>query len=75
MKIISVSLPEEQAKELKARAKKENVSQSQLVRAALKRDEFRREWAEIRERGRETALKFNITSYDDVERLIGRHAK
>jgi len=72
MKIVSVSLPTEQAKELRQRAKKNKVPQSQIVREALRRYELSQRWAQIREWGKETALKFNITSYDDVDRIAGK---
>lgn len=74
MKIVSISLSEQSVKSLAKLAKQQRVSKSQIVREALDNYEFKKEWAQIREWGRKTALEFNITSYDDVERIAGRHA-
>lgn len=69
--VINMSVPPEMAKRIKKLAKKENRTQSELLRAAFRKYEFDRDWERIRAVGRATAIRMGIKSYDDVERIAG----
>lgn len=69
--ILNISMPADMAKRVKKLAKKENRTQSELLREAFRVYEFKRDWAKIKAWGRETARKMSIRTYDDVERIAG----
>lgn len=69
--IINISMPAAMAKRVAKLAKEENRTISELIREAIRIYEFKRDWSKIRGWGRETALKMNIRTYDDVERIAG----
>lgn len=69
--IINISMPQAMAKRVAKLAKEENRTKSELLREAFRIYEFKRDWAKIKEWGKETARKMNIKTYDDVERIAG----
>lgn len=71
MTIISVSLPDEQAKKLKQRARQLGRPKSQVVQDALKQYEWLVEWREITAVSHRVGSQLGLDSDDDVERLFG----
>lgn len=69
--IINISVPAALAKKIKKVAKEENRTQSELLREAFRRYEFDRDWDKIKAVGRTTALRMDIKSEEDVERIAG----
>ena len=69
--IINVSMPPAMAKRVEKLAKEENRTKSELLREAFRVYEWRRDWAQIRSWGKETAKKMGIKSDEDVERIAG----
>lgn len=69
--IINVSMPSAMAKRVIKLAKEENRTKSELLREAFRSYEFRRDWAEIRVWGEETARRMGIQTDEDVERIAG----
>ncbi len=67
--IINISVPPAMAKRIRQVAKEENRTQSELLREAFRRYEWKRDWVKIRAWGAETAKRFNIKSDEDVERI------
>lgn len=69
--IINISMPLAMAKRIEKVAKEENRTKSELLREAFRTYEFKRDWAKIKTWGRDIALKMDIKSDDDVERIAG----
>jgi len=69
--IINISVPRAIAKQIEAQAKKENKTKSELMREAFRMYQFRQDWEKIRMWGKETAKRFKIKTYDDIERIAG----
>lgn len=69
--IINISVPKVLAKEIKAMAKAERKTKSELLREAFRLYKWRKEWARIRALGEQTAQRMGIESYDDVEQIAG----
>ncbi len=69
--IQSFSFPKAMAEEIKAMAKEENKTKSELLREAIRLYKFRRDWAKIRIWGDEIARRMGIETYDDVEKIAG----
>jgi len=70
-KIINISVPEAIEQQIEQMAKEENKTKSELMREAFRVYQLRKDWAEIRAIGEETARKMGIESYDDIERIAG----
>jgi CopG family transcriptional regulator/antitoxin EndoAI len=72
-KTLTVSLPPQIYQEVERLAKEERKTKSELFRDMIRiyedyLDEKR--WRRLRRLGRETAKRFNITSEEDIERLV-----
>jgi metal-responsive CopG/Arc/MetJ family transcriptional regulator len=69
-KVLSISVPPTLWEEIGKLAEKEKMTRSELLRVAA-RDYIRsRRWAELREKGARTALKFDVRTEADVARII-----
>ncbi len=70
-KILSTPMPANLYNEVERWAKKDAMTKAELVRDAV-RDyiEDKKDWADIRRWGKETARKYNIRNEDDVERIV-----
>lgn len=69
--IINISVPEALEKEITLLAKQENKTISELLREAFISLKFIKRWSKIRSLGQLTADKFNLESYDDIEKFAG----
>jgi metal-responsive CopG/Arc/MetJ family transcriptional regulator len=69
--IINFSVPKEVEDEIEKLAKKENKTKSELLRQAFQAYKFSANWAKLRVLGQLTAEKFNLETYDDIERIAG----
>ncbi|MCL5884152.1 MAG: ribbon-helix-helix protein, CopG family [Deltaproteobacteria bacterium] len=69
-KVLSISVPPALWEEIGKLAEKEKMTRSELLRVAA-RDYIRsRRWAELREKGARTALKFGVRAEAEVDRII-----
>ena len=69
-KVLSISVPPTLWEEIGKLAEKEKMTRSELLRVAA-RDYIRsRRWAELREKGAKTALKFGVRTEADVDRIV-----
>lgn len=69
--IINISVPQKMAEEITKTAKVENKTISELLREAWREYQFRKDWAQIRRWGDDTAKRMGIESYDDIEKIAG----
>lgn len=69
--IINISVPKPLEKEIIKMAKRENRTKSELLREAFRVYQWRKNWAQIRIWGEETARRLGIETYDDIERIAG----
>lgn len=69
--IINISVPKPLEKEIIKMAKRENRTKSELLREAFRVYRWRKNWAQIRIWGEETARRLGIETYDDIERIAG----
>lgn len=69
--IINISVPPAMAKQIEKVAKEENRTKSELLREAFRKYESDKDWAKIKAVGRATALRMNIKTYEDIERIAG----
>ena len=69
--IINISVPEALEKEITFLAKQENKTISELLREAFINLKFIKKWSKIRSLGQLTADKFNLESYDEIEKFAG----
>lgn len=69
--IINISVPKPLEKEIIKMAKRENKTKSELLREAFRVYQWRKNWAQIRIWGEETARRLGIETYDDIERIAG----
>lgn len=72
-KTLTVSLPPQVFEEVEKLAKEERKTKSELFRDMIRIYEDyldERRWRRLRRLGRETAKKLNITSEEDIERLV-----
>jgi len=65
-KIVSISLPPAQLKDVEALAKKENRTMSELIREALRRYQVEREMDAINAYGRAKAAELGFTEADVI---------
>ena len=69
--IINFSVPRELEKEITKMAKDENKTKSELLREAFRVYKWNKAWAKIRLLGEQTAEKYGLESYDDIENFLG----
>lgn len=69
--IINISVPKPLEKEITKMAKRENKTKSELLREAFRVYQWRKNWAQIRIWGEETARRMEIETYEDIERIAG----
>jgi len=69
--IINFSVSKNVEEEITLLAKKENKTKSELLRQAFQAYKFSVNWAKIRVLGQLTAEKFNLETYDDIEKFAG----
>lgn len=69
--IINFSAPPELAREIRQLAKKENKTQSELIRNAIDAYTFELRLKKLQQKGRVIAQQLGIESYDDVEKYAG----
>ncbi len=69
--IINISVPRKMEIQIQKVAKEENRTISELLRETFRRYEFDRDWAKIKAIGKATALRMDIKSDEDVERIAG----
>lgn len=67
--IINLSVPKALEDEITLLAKQENKTKSELLREAFNNYRFIKRWARIRSLGQLTSEKFNLESYDDIEKF------
>jgi len=69
-KVLSISVPSSLWDEIGVVAEKEKMTRSELLRVAA-RDYIRsRRWAELREKGARTAVKYGVKSESDADRIL-----
>jgi CopG family transcriptional regulator/antitoxin EndoAI len=72
-KTLTISLPPQTYKEIEEMAKLEQKTKSELFRDMIRvYEEFLHEkrWRRLRKMGREISKKFDITSEEDVEKIV-----
>lgn len=72
-KTLTVSLPPQMYEEVERLAKQERKTKSELFRDMISAYEDyldERRWRRLRRLGKETAKRLNITSEEDIERLV-----
>lgn len=69
-KVISVSLPRITANKLEKFRKLEGKTRSSFISALIEYSTEDIRWQRIYKKGTETAKKFNITSEDDIDKII-----
>lgn len=68
---MNISMPKNLEKQIKAMAKEENRTKSELLREAFKSYKSSKEWQKIWAWGDKIARRMGIESYDDVEKIAG----
>lgn len=68
--VISISLPKRTARILEETRKKNGQSKSAFIQALINKEAEKQDWEEIYEIGRRVAKRMNITSEDDVDRIL-----
>lgn len=69
-KVLSISVPPSLWEEIGKLAEKERMTRSELLRVAAREYIRTRSWADLREKGARTALKFGIRTESDVDRVV-----
>lgn len=69
-KVVSISLPERIYIKLEKIRKKEDKSRSELIRYLIQNYEKEELWQQVYKRGTETKKEFNITSEEDILKII-----
>jgi len=69
-KVLSISVPPSLWDEIGEAAEKEKMTRSELLRVAAREYIRSRRWAELREKGTRTALKYGVKSESDVDRIV-----
>ncbi|GEM_PF-6989421 len=70
-KELTIIIPEEQAKDVRAIAKKQKQSASEVVRDAVRNYTFHQNWKKSADIRKKIARELNITSDQDVIRQFG----
>ena len=73
--VISVSLPKEIVRKLEEARKQQGQSRSAFIQALIDKETERRNWEKMYELGRKTAKRMNITSEDDIDRIIHEYRR
>jgi len=68
--VISVSLPKEMVIKLEKARETKKVSRSALVASLIDKEAEELLWEKIYRKGRAAARKLNITSEDDIDRIL-----
>ncbi|MDP3724553.1 MAG: ribbon-helix-helix protein, CopG family [bacterium] len=68
--VVSVSLPAPLLRKLDQESKEEGRSRSNFIKNLLVQYLENKRWEHIYRRGTETAQKFNLTSEDDLDRIL-----
>jgi CopG family transcriptional regulator/antitoxin EndoAI len=74
-KVMTLSLPPEMVKEVERIIKKEKRTKSELFREALRKYIDDKQWLKIRQWGLKSSQELNISTEEDVDRLIHQHRK
>ncbi|MBF8259839.1 MAG: hypothetical protein HW377_2213 [Actinobacteria bacterium] len=69
-RILSISVPPGLWDEIGDLASKEKMTRSELMRMAAREYIRSRRWADLREKGARTALKFGVRTEADVDRIV-----
>lgn len=69
-KVVSISLPKGVAELLEKNRKVKGQTRSAFISHLIEKESEDERWGRIFEWGRETARKFNITSEDDIDRIL-----
>ncbi|MBI4130648.1 ribbon-helix-helix protein, CopG family [Candidatus Roizmanbacteria bacterium] len=69
-KVVSISLPENIYIKLEKIRKKEDKSRSELIKQLIQNYEKEELWQQVYRRGAQTKKQFNITSEDDILKII-----
>jgi metal-responsive CopG/Arc/MetJ family transcriptional regulator len=70
-RILNVSVSQEMYDDIEAIAREESRTKSELMREAFRQYRFNRQWRFIRRWGEESALRTDVQSDEDVEKLAG----
>lgn len=68
--VVSVSLPQSTYRQLEKTRKSQGQSRSSFINHLIKREAEEDRWKRIYKKGQDTALKFNIASENDIDRLL-----
>lgn len=68
--VISISLPKRTAKILEETRKQNGQSKSAFIAALIDKEAEKQDWEEIYKVGKRVAKKMNITSEDDIDRIL-----
>lgn len=68
--VVSVSLPKKVARKLDQERERRGQSRSAYVAFLINQQAEDDRWQEIYKLGKKTAKKFNITSEDDIDRIL-----
>ncbi|MEE9591844.1 MAG: ribbon-helix-helix protein, CopG family [Thermodesulfobacteriota bacterium] len=74
-KIMTLSLPPEMVKEVERIVKEENRTKSELFREALRRYIKDKRWLQIRQWGLKISQELEISTEEDVDKLIHQYRK
>tara|TARA_Y100000294_G_scaffold100113_1_gene92943 strand:- start:184 stop:429 length:246 start_codon:yes stop_codon:yes gene_type:complete len=74
-KVMTLSLPPEMVKEVERIIKKEKRTKSELFREALRKYIDDKQWLKIRQWGLKSSQELDISTEEDVNRLIHQHRK
>ncbi len=74
-KIMTLSLPPEMVKEVERIVKEENRTKSELFREALRRYINDKRWLQIRQWGLKISRKLEVSTEEDVDKLIHQYRK
>lgn len=69
--VVSISLDPKTIKDLDTFCQISNRSRSAAISEMIRKYLWRQKWEQMREWGRQTAKKLNITSEEDVYKLLG----
>ena len=68
--VVSISLPKKAFRQLEETRKVRGQSRSAFITTLIDKEDEEREWQKLRKLGEEMRKKFNITSEDDIDRMI-----
>jgi metal-responsive CopG/Arc/MetJ family transcriptional regulator len=68
--VISISLPQDVTRKLERTRKQRGQSRSAFISALIDKETEVERWRKIYEEGAKTARRFNITSEDDIDRIL-----